>query len=169
MLLGELVVVHAVNDGEVGIVGGSGDQHALGASLDMGHRGLLRGEEAGAFERDVDAQRLVRQLGRIALGGDLDLAAADVDRVAVDLHLAVETAVHRVEAEQVGVGLDRAEVVDRDDLDILASRFHDGAHDVAADAPEAVDCNTNSHVFLRYLLSRRASAAIASAVMPKCL
>jgi hypothetical protein len=53
--------------------------------------------------------------------GDLDLAAADVDRVAVDLHLAREAAVHAVEAEQVGVGLDRAEIVDRHDLDVGAA------------------------------------------------
>jgi hypothetical protein len=31
--------------------------------------------------------------------------------------------VHAVEAEQVGVGLDRAEIVDRDDFDVLAARF----------------------------------------------
>ena len=117
----------------------------------------------------LDAQRLVRQLRGIALGGDLDLAAADIDRVAVDLDLAVEAAVHGVEAEEVGVGLDRAEIVDRHDLDVLAARFHDRPHDVAADATEAVDCNPNCHVFLRYLLSRRAASAIASAVMPKCL
>ena len=97
---------------------------------------------------------LCGSLDGIALGGDLDLAAADIDRVAVDLDLAGEAAVHGVEAEQVGVGLDRAEIVDRHDLDVLAARFHDGAQHVAADAAEAVDCNPNCHVFLRYLPSR---------------
>ena len=59
----------------------------------------------------------------IALGGDLHLAAADIDRVAVDLDLVREAAVHGVEAQQVGVGLDRAEIVDRHDLDVLAARL----------------------------------------------
>ena len=45
---------------------------------------------------------LCGSLDGIALGGDLDLAAADVDRVAVDLDLAVEAAVHAVEAEAGG-------------------------------------------------------------------
>ena len=41
------------------------------------------------------------------------------------------------------VGLDRREVVDGDDLDILAPGFHDGAQDVAADAAEPVDGDPN--------------------------
>ena len=171
MVLGELVVVHAIDDRQVGAVGGGRHQDALRAGLEMGRGSLLRGEETGALQHDVDAHRLVRQLGRIALGSDLDRAAADIDRVAGNLNFTVEAAMHGVEAEQMGIGLDRAEIVDRDDLDVLATRFHDGAQHIAADAAEAVDCNTNSHVFLRlrYCTSRRAASAIASAVMPKCL
>ena len=45
-----------------------------------------------------------------------------------------KAAVYAVEAEQVGVGFDRAEVVDADDLDVVASRFENGTQDVAADA-----------------------------------
>ena len=63
---------------------GRGDEHALGAGGQM-RRGLVaRGEDAGAFQRDVDAEVPVRQLRRVLDRGDLDLAAADVDRVAVD-------------------------------------------------------------------------------------
>ncbi len=60
-------------------------------------------------------------LDGIALGGNLDLAVAEVDRVAVDGHGAGEAAMHGVEAQQMGVGLDRAEIVDADHLDILAA------------------------------------------------
>jgi hypothetical protein len=52
----------------------------------------------------------------------------------------------RIEAQQMGVGLDRAEIVDRDDFDVLAAGFDDGAQDVAADAAEAVDGNLDSHL-----------------------
>ena len=65
VILGQLVVVDAVDDGEVGAFGGRRDQHALGAGGQM-HRGLvLGGEDAGAFERDVDAEILPRQRGRV--------------------------------------------------------------------------------------------------------
>ena len=64
VVLGQLVVVDAVDDGEVGAVGGRRDQHALGAGGQMRRRLVLRGEDAGALEGDVDAQLLPRQLGR---------------------------------------------------------------------------------------------------------
>ena len=53
---------------------------------------------------------------------------------------------HRVEAQEMRVGLDRAEIVDGDHLDVLAARFGYGAHDVAADAAEAIDGDAYRHV-----------------------
>ncbi len=49
-------------------------------------------------------------------------------------------------AQQVSIGLDRAEIVDRDDFDVGAARLDDGTENVAADAAEAVDGNLDSHV-----------------------
>ncbi len=106
---------------------------------------VLGGEDAGAFQRDVDAELLPRQLGGIALGGNLDLAVADADRVAVDGDGAGEAAMHGIEAQQMGVGLDRAEIVDADHLDILAAGFRDGAQDIAADAAKSVDRDPDCH------------------------
>ena len=76
---------------------------------------------AGAFERDVDAELLVRKLRRILDRGHLDLVAADMDEVAVDQDFMRKTPVHAVETQQVSVGLDRSQIVDRDDLDVLAA------------------------------------------------
>ena len=56
----------------------------------------------------------------------------------------------RVVAQQMRVGLDRAEIVDGDDLDVLAAGLDDGAQDVAADAAESVDGNPNGHVSLPF-------------------
>ena len=81
------------------------------------------GEDAGALHDQIDAERLPRQLGRIALGGHLDRAVADGDGVALGADLARKGAVHRVVFQQVGVGLGRAQIVDRDKLDVLALRF----------------------------------------------
>ena len=55
---------------------------------------------------------------------------------------------HGIEAKQVRIGLDRREVVDGDDLDILAGGLDDRAQNIAADAAEPVDGNANRHVSL---------------------
>ena len=110
------------------------------------HRGLVaRGEDAGALHRDVDAERLVRQLGRILDRRHLDLLAVDDQRVAVDADFVGETAVHAVEAQQVGVGLDRAEIVDRNHFNVFAAGLGDGAQHQSPDASEPVDRNLYRH------------------------
>ena len=52
---------------------------------------------------------------------------------------------HGIEAQQMGVGLDRAEIVDADDFDILAAGFRDRPQDVAADAAKSVDRDPDCH------------------------
>ena len=61
-VLGQLVVIDAIDHGEVDAVGRRRDQHALGAGLEMRRRLVLGGEDAGAFERDVDAELLPGKL-----------------------------------------------------------------------------------------------------------
>src|SRR5438105_317720 len=118
---------------------GSTRPTALAAPVEVGGGLVLRGEDAGALERDIDAELLPRQRGRVLDGGHLDRAVADADGVARDLHLAGKAAMHGIEAQQVRIGLHRGEVVDRDDFDVLAFRFRDGAQHVAADATKSVD------------------------------
>jgi hypothetical protein len=74
------------------------------------------GEDAGAFHDDVDAEIAPGQLLRIALGGDLERAPPTIDGVAVNLTVLPGSGRARVVAHQVGVGFDRAEIVDRHDL-----------------------------------------------------
>ena len=80
---------------------------------------------------------------------------ADVDAVAVDLDLAGEAAVHAVVAQQVRVVLGREQVVDGDDLQVLAPGLGDGAQHVAADAAEARDCDPDCHGRAPFCPSRR--------------
>ena len=108
----QLVVVDAHDDGEIGAVGRGGDDDLLGAGLEVFRGGLALGEDAGAFERDVDPELFPRQLRRVALGGDADLAAAGVEPVLAGGHLVRIAAVDAVVAQQVRVGLDGAEIVD---------------------------------------------------------
>ncbi len=127
MVLRQRVVIDAVDDREVSAGRRGRDDDALGAALQVQSRLVAGGEDAGAFERDVDAELAVRQLRRVLDGGDLDRSGADVDRVAIDRDRAGEAAVHRIVAKQVGVGLDRAEIVDGDDPDIRTPALGDGA------------------------------------------
>jgi hypothetical protein len=147
VVAGELVVVDAKDHREVGAGGGRGDEDPLGACLQVSRGLLLGGEQAGAFQRDIDAQVRPGQVGRIALGGDLDRAGARVDAVAGHLHLAGEAAVHRIEAQQMGVRFHRSQIVDRHDLDVAAAGLDDGAQNVAPDPPKAVDGHPYRHEF----------------------
>src|SRR5580704_12522740 len=111
----------------------------------MRGRRLLRGEDAGAFERDVDAEFLPRQLRGVSDRRYFDGAVAAADRVAFNRHFAGEAAVNAVVAKQVSVGLDRAKVVNGDDFNILALALDGGAQDVSADPAETVNCNAYGH------------------------
>ena len=143
------VVVHAVDDRRVDVLAGRGDDDLARAAGEVQRRLVLAGEEARAFHHDVDVEGLPRELRRVALGEHLDDVAVDDHRIAGDLDRAVEAAVGRVEAGQVGVRLGAAEVVDRDDLDLaVAAGFVQRAQDVPADAAVAVDGDADGHVVL---------------------
>jgi hypothetical protein len=62
MVLGQLVVVHAVNHSEVSAVCRSRDDHALCTCRKVRRCLVPRGENAGAFQSDIHAQFLPRQL-----------------------------------------------------------------------------------------------------------
>jgi hypothetical protein len=55
---------------------------------------------------------------------------------------------HGVEAQQMRIGLDRPEIVDGDDLDVLATGFRGGAQHETTNPPKPVYCNPNSHASL---------------------
>ena len=109
----------------------------------MQRRLVAGGEDAGAFQRDVHAQLPVRQLGGLLDGGDFDLVAGGGHDVAIHRHRGGKAAMHAVIAQQMGVGLHRAQIVDRHDLDIAAAAFHDRPKHQPSDAAEAVNCNPN--------------------------
>ncbi len=114
------VVVDAVDDGRVDIVAAGGrDDHLLRAALQVGAGLFLGREKAGAFHHHVDAEFAPGQLGRVAVGQHANLVAVDDHVVALNRHGAGKTAVRGIVLRQVRIGLGIAEVVDRDDLDIV--------------------------------------------------
>ena len=74
------ILVDAEDDRDVLVLGRRADDDLLGAGIDVRPRLRGIGEDAGALEDDVDAEVAPRQVGRVALGEDLDLAAVDDDR-----------------------------------------------------------------------------------------
>ena len=145
VVLGDRVVVHAENDGLVGIGGGRRDQDALGAGGEVGRGLFLVGEDAGAFHGDIDIEFAVRQVFRIADGGAEDRLAIDHDLVTVDLNVSREAAMNGVEAQEMGIRGDGAEIIDRDDFNVLAVMLDDGAQDETSDPAKSIDCDTYCH------------------------
>ncbi len=122
----------------------------------------LVGEEAGAFERDLDPEGLVRQVRRVAFGRDLDPLAVDDHHVALGADFAGPFAVDAVALEQQGIGGCVGQIVDRHQLEPVIVAAQDGARDEPADATETIDCN------LGHLPNfSRIFGTIASVVRPK--
>ena len=85
------------------------------------------------------------RLAGIALGRDLDLAQAHVDPVVARGDRAGEAAVDAVVFQQVGIGGDRPQIVDRHHLDVATAMLDDRAQDEAADAAKAIDGDADGH------------------------
>ena len=102
------------------------------------------GEEACRLDNDVDAKFLPRKILGIANGGDLEQLSVDKDAVLGCFDGCVEAPHDRVVLEQVGHGGHRTQIVGGNDLDISAGLPH-RPEEVAADATEAIDADTDSH------------------------
>jgi hypothetical protein len=112
-------------------------------------------ENAGALHRDVDTHFAMRKFGRVLDRGHFDRSIADIDRIACNGHLGREAAVDAVETQKVGVGFDRPQIVDGDDLNIRAAAFDDGAQYVASDASKTVDRDLHCHFSRPFDIARR--------------
>ena len=140
---GQRGMVHTIDNGFVRVLAGGRDQHPLGAVFQMRLTGFFRGKDAGAFQHDVHIRP--GKISRVADRRDGDGAATDVDAVIGGRNLDGKPAMDRVELQQMGIGFDRTQVVDRHHLDIGASRFNDGAQDVTANPAKSVDGDFDSH------------------------
>ena len=125
MLLRELLVVDAIDHGEVGACARRRDQHALGTGGQVLGGAVAVGEAAGAFHDDVDAEIAPGKLLGIGLGKHGEVVAVGLEVTVGGAHLAGEAAMHAVELEQMGVHLGRAEIVDRDEIEILAAALRE--------------------------------------------
>lgn len=141
-LVGAVLVGIDADDvgGDVTLAGG-GDEHLLGAGLDVLARAVAVDEHTGALDDEVDAELAPRQVGRVAVGDDLDHLAVDGDGVvAHGLDVGVEDAERGVVLEEVRRLLHASGVVDGDDVEGRAVAAPVPApQEVAPDAAEPVD------------------------------
>ena len=143
MVFGRIIVpvVHAHDDGEVFLFGRGGDDHLLGAIVDV-DMGLLRGtEDAGGFDHHVHAVGAPVQLVGIAFGEAVDVPFADGGVVAFDHGVEFGASVVGVVFQQVEVGFRVKEIVDGDDLHRVPVFAVQGAEHLPADTPETVDAD----------------------------
>src|SRR6185437_5129683 len=111
----------------------------------VGLGGRASHEAAGGLDHDVDAEVAPGEVGRVALGQDLDRLVADDDRVAVDRDRLREPPRHRVVLQQVGHRLQVAQVVRGDDLEAAVAALLQGLEEAPADPPETVNAYSNGH------------------------
>mmetsp|Transcript_11865 Transcript_11865/g.31436 ORF Transcript_11865/g.31436 Transcript_11865/m.31436 type:complete len:429 (+) Transcript_11865:82-1368(+) len=145
----EFVLGVDANDvrGDVVTLRRGGDEHLLGASLDVLARALGVKEHARSLNDEVDVHVLPRQLRRVAVGHNLDLISINRERLVVDdLDFRVERSEERVVLEQVHSRLDTARLVDSHDLEVrVVTARVQAAHEVASNAAEAVDRDAELH------------------------
>ena len=150
-----LVVVDADDDGDVFILGRSGDDDLLGAGFDvtLGLGGF--GEETGGLDDDLDAEGLPRQFGRGAGGNHEDFLTVHDENVVFQLVRggllggdgAIEATLRGVVLQEVGEVVRRDDIADGDDVEGRAevALFDEGAEDETADAAESVDSYFGGH------------------------
>ncbi len=145
----ERVVVDADHERGIDAFGRGRDDNAGRTTVDVGGSGVTLGEETGRLDDDVDAEVAPGEIGGVALRQHLQDVAVHRDATVDGLDRAREGAADRVALEQVGHRLQRAEVVDRDEVDVDTSQLR-RPEEVAADPPEAVDTHTNAHCSPRH-------------------
>ena len=140
-------LIHAIDDGGVHIFAtGSGNDDFLCTAFQVGRGFFFGGKKARTLEHNINAQLAPGDISRITLREYTDLVAIHDHVVALDQDRAGEFAVRGVIARQVRVGFGIAEIVDRNDLDIiLFAALVMSAQHIAADAAVAIDGNFDGH------------------------
>ena len=143
VVLGQGLLVDAVDDGGKVVARGSGDDDFLRAGVDVSLRLRLGGVEAGALEHDIHADLLPGKIRGVLLGVDLDLLAVDDDGALFGFDLVGESvsALRAVVLEKMGEHLGIGQVVDGDDF--IARRTEHLPERKTADPTETVDSNSD--------------------------
>ncbi len=145
----ERVAVHTQDDGRVTRSGLSTQRrahnHVLGAGRKMGARLLDSAKDSCGLDHYVHAELLPRELGRIAFAEDGKLVPIHHQLVALRLDSASQRPVVGVILQQVGVDIQRSEVIDRHHVHAFALALDQRPQCQAPNPPEAVDRDFHGH------------------------
>ena len=140
------VMVYPINHSRVRAFGRGRNDHLARAGANMGGSLVTVGEQTGAFEHHVNLVRSPRQVGGVANGTHGNPVTIDGQAFLIVGNLCVESAVYGVVLEQVSIDRAVAQIVDGDDLQILAIALGiQCAQDITADTAKTIDCDTKSH------------------------
>ena len=103
----------------------------------------------------VDPKIAPTEFCRVGALQSFDALTVDNEVVAVDRNFAGETSMDGIVFQQMGVRRGRSQIVDGDNLDILASRLKYRAKDKTANAAKSINGNANGHRYLP-LIKRKA-------------
>ena len=144
----ENILVHAVNNGGVNVLAGSGNQNFLGAGFNVLHCAFFIAECTGAFENDIDVQIFPRKLLRITFGAHENAVSVHDQMTVVPINVTVELAVCCVELGQMNGGFGFCSIVNGNDLDVRPFIFFiKSTEDVSTDAAVTGNSNSNGHVY----------------------
>src|ERR1700676_439638 len=154
VMLGGIVgfVVDAEDESGVGTVGWRRDDDFLYRTAEMLFGFGAFGEESGGFDDDIGADGRPIDFCRIFYLEHFNAFAFDGDGIFGVGDFVREIAEDGIVLEEVREGFSVGDVVDGDELNVL---IVDGsAHNIAADAAEAVDAYLDGHAFLRRMCVR---------------
>lgn len=101
------------------------------------------GEQTGALEHHIDLFRSPGQFGRIANGAHRNSIAVDGETFLIMLDIGFKRAVNRVVLEQMRIDSAVSQVVDGDDLQILAIALGiECSKDVTTNSAKTIDCDS---------------------------
>ena len=103
------------------------------------------GEESRGLDDQLDPEIAPRNLGRVALGEDLDGPTVDNDVAVGGFDGTGIASVVGVVLEEVGVGLGVREIVDGYDFELVGMSLEYGAGDLPSDPAEAVNADPGGH------------------------
>ena len=149
-----LVEVNAANEHRGVVLGRSGHNNVLSASVEVSLSLFLGEEETGGFNYVFSANFVPLEFGRILNSGNANATAVN-DELAlfhVSGNFVIELAVHGVELEHVSKIVNRAEVVDAYNFDVVAV-FNGSTENETADTAKTI--NTNFDLYLKHLTTKQ--------------
>ncbi len=129
------------------VFAGCGNNHFLGTCREVKTCILTLGKEARALEHNIDFEFLVWELCRVLDRCQLGFTVRSDQLITLELDLAHECPVRRIEREEVSESRRIREIIDEHDIQVWVLLEND-AEDLASDTAEAVDGDVHKKIVI---------------------